>query len=72
MDVLLSASGEYVVADSDKSRVCVFSPDCSELARRWGSYGTGHVQFQFHIVLAAAGQHLYVMDGDGGRVQVFD
>ncbi len=70
-DVLLSVSGEYVVADDDNHRVCVLSPDGSELVRSWGVEGAGDGQFEFHTALAAARRHLYVMDAGGNRVQVF-
>ncbi len=40
LDVLQSVSGEYVVTDIRKHRLCVFSPDGSELVRSWGVQGT--------------------------------
>ena len=72
MDVMQSVCREYVVADCESHRVCVFSPDGSMLLRSWGVRGTGDGQFQFPTALAAAGKHLYVMDSCGGRVQVFE
>ena len=43
--VCLSVKGEFVVADWQKDRVCVFSADGSRLVRSWGSMGTGNGQF---------------------------
>ena len=71
MDVLQSATGEYVVADYSNHRVCVFSPDGSELVRSWGVKGNGDGQFAYPTALAASGRHLYVMDASD-RVQVFE
>ena len=45
------------------------------MARSWGPWGvkgTGDGQFESPTTLATAGQHLYVMDFGGGRVQVFE
>ncbi len=71
-DVVQSVSGEYVVADFDNHRVCVFSPDGSEVVRSWGLVGTGDGQLQSPTALAAAGKHLYVIDASSSRVQVFE
>ena len=70
--VIEESLGEYVVADCHNHRVCVFSPDGSELVRSWGVEGTGDGQFQYPVALAVAGQHLYVMDHCNDRVQVFE
>ena len=71
-DVVLSSSYEYVVADHNNHRVCVFSADGSQLVRSWGTEGTGDGQFSMPTALAVAGSHLYVLDMNSGRVQVFE
>ncbi len=71
-DVALTAAGEILVADFGNNRVCVFSADGSTLLRSWGTPGSGDGQFAFPTALALVGAKLYVLDGDGTRVQVFE
>ena len=68
-DVSFGAGGEIIVADKDKHRICVFSPDGATLIKIWGSRGTTAGEFQYPNVLAVSGSYLYVMDKT--RVQVF-
>ncbi len=72
LDVAFSVTGEIVVSDCAGHRVCVFSPESGELVRSFGAKGTGDGQFDGPAALAAAGKHLYVLDWDTSRVQVFE
>ena len=71
-DVVMTSSGEFVVADAEHNRVCVFSPDGLELVRSWGSFGPGDGEFDDPTALALVGEHLYVLDCESERVQVFE
>ncbi len=70
----MSVTGELVVADPEKGRVCVFALESGELTREWGVVGQNDGEFQEPSTLAASGVHLYVMDGLGtsNRIQVFE
>lgn len=70
-DVAFSASWDIVVADSRNHRLCVFSGENGLLLRSWGSEGTGPGQFKTPYAVASFDRHLYVLDYDSARVQVF-
>ena len=69
-DVSFSASGKIIVADTGKTRICVFSPDGDSIIKAWGSEGTAAGQFELPKALAVSGSYLFVMDDT--RVQVFE
>lgn len=78
-DVEFASNGDIIVADRSNHRICVFSPDGSELIRTFGSEGDGDGEFEHPNRLGVHGDQLYVMDeslsesdlGYAGRVQVF-
>lgn len=70
-DVDFSSNGDILVADCNKNRVCVFSPDGSTLLRAFGMTGDEGEQLKEPIALAMHDQYLYVLDWGSARVQLF-
>jgi hypothetical protein len=71
-DVQFAPSGELLAADCNNHRVCVFSADGDTLLRTWGTSGSADGQFKYPTALALVDSKLFVLDCDGGRVQVFE
>ena len=71
--VAVAASGEINVADQENKRVCVFPEDGGDMIRSWSSKGVGVVgQLDYPATLAIVDQQLFVMEGSGVLVQVFE
>ncbi len=71
-DVQFAPNGELLVADRSNHRVCVFSTDGDTLLLTWGTNGSADGQFKFPAALALVDSKLFVLDGSGPRVQVFE
>lgn len=70
-DVDFAPSGDILATDCDNHSVCVYSPDGSNVLRSFGCWGYGKGCFNYPIALATHGDHLFVLDSDSPRVQVF-
>lgn len=70
-DVDIASNGDIVVADAFNDRICVFARAGYALLRTFGSEGTGPAEFHRPATIAVQGNHLYVLDLDSIRVQVF-
>lgn len=70
-DLDFAPNGDILVADTDKQRICVFSPDGSTLLRKFGSQGEGPGLFRDPVSLAIHDGKLYVLDLNSRRVQCF-
>ena len=71
-DAAMTSSNEYAVLDRGSHCVRVVSSDGLTLVRSWGSEGNRDGRFRHPNSLAMAGKHLYVVDVDTTRVQVFE
>lgn len=70
LDTDFSPTGDILVADFGNDRVCVFCAD-GALLRTFGKSGTIPGKFQCPMALGVHGGHLYVLDNESARVQVF-
>lgn len=70
-DVDLTATSDPVTVDTNRHQVCVYSRADGGLLRAWGRWGDGPECFRAPIGLAVSCGLLYVLDHEGGRVQVF-
>ena len=71
-DVEFLENGDIVVAEYMGDEVVVVRQDGGRVVRRWGVKGTGTGEFSRPSALAVVGKHLYVLESDPWRVQVFE
>ncbi len=70
-NMVLNASGQLYVLDTDNSRVQVFTQG-GQFLFQWGSFGSAAGQFDHPNGIAINGSgHVYVADNNNHRVQVF-
>jgi len=70
--ITLTCTGDVVVADLYRHRMCVFSGDDGTMLRTWGTPGLNDGQFAKPRLLAVNGSRLYVLDRECARLQVFE
>ena len=70
-DLEICPNGDIVIADCERHRICVLSPDGSVLLRSWGTQGTDIGQLQLPTAVALAQDKLFVLEAYSGRLHVF-